>query len=151
MQTSAATTIEEIMTREPVCVDPNTTILQLARIFEDYEISSAPVIDGEGRLIGIATKTALIRRCAEGTGNTPPAYLFEILAEQGGEDTEVIPETLITVDDFMNEEPLTARAGERVSDVAARMIEARSHRVTVIDKERFPIGIVTSLDLLRLL
>lgn len=57
----------DVMTPEPVCVEPSTTLSQLARVFEENDISAAPVVNEEGRVIGIASKTDLIRRCTEGT------------------------------------------------------------------------------------
>jgi CBS domain-containing protein len=139
---------KDIMVPEPVCVEPSTTVRQLARVFEENEISGAPVIDKEGRVIGVVSKTDLIRRCSEGTIDIPPAYLFEILGEQAGEDVEVIPEALICVEDFMTEDPVTVTPETPVGYVARLMFEKRIHRVVVVDHDKFPVGIITSLDLL---
>ncbi|MCW5777621.1 MAG: CBS domain-containing protein [Phycisphaeraceae bacterium] len=141
--------IREIMTPDPVCVTGAAGLRQLARVFEENEISGAPVIDAEGRLIGVVSKTDLIRRCSEGTPDSPPGYLFELLSEDADEDVEFIPETIIVVEDFMSGDPLTAKPDDPIGRVARRMSEARVHRAVVIDEEKFPIGIVTSLDLLR--
>ena len=141
----------DVMTAEPLCVGPATTIRELARLFEEHEISGVPVVDGQGQVIGIVSKTDLIRRCAEGVDDMPPAYLFEILSEQGDEEdvSEVMPEPLICVEDFMTEEPVTASPEAPVETIAKLMSEQSIHRVVIVDDERFPIGIVTSLDLLR--
>ena len=147
--TKAGTRAQDIMTPDPVCVGPATTIRELARVFEEHEISGVPVTDQEGRLVGIVSKTDLIRRCSEGTADLPPAYLFEVLADQGdGEDTEVIPEPLVCVEDFMTEDPVTVPRDEPVRAMARLMSERRIHRVIVVDEDKFPVGIVTSLDLL---
>ena len=140
---------KDVMVPEPVCVEPSTTIRQLAQVFEENEISGAPVVDQEGRVIGVVSKTDLIRRCSEGTADIPPAFLFEAVYEQsGGEESESIPEPLICVDDFMTAEPVTVTPETPVAKVAQVMFESRIHRVVVVDQERFPIGIITSLDLL---
>jgi CBS domain-containing protein len=141
---------KDIMTVEPVCVEPGTTIRELARVFEENEISGAPVVNQEGRVVGVVTKTDLIRRCSEGTNDVPPAYLFEVLSEQGSEEdsSDIIPEPLVCVDDFMTEDPLMVDAEVSVSVVARLMYDKRVHRVIVADQDRFPIGIITSMDLL---
>lgn len=141
----------DVMTADPICVAPSTTIRELARVFEENEISGAPVVDQQGRVIGIVSKTDLIRRCIEGTVDIPPAYLFEVLSEQGNEEgvAEVIPEPLICVEDFMTEDPLMVSPDVSAATVARQMYEHRIHRVVVADEERFPLGIITSLDLLR--
>ena len=139
---------EDVMVNEPVCVERAMTIRELAQVFEENEISGAPVIDEEGRVIGVVSKTDLIRRCSEGAVDMPPAYLFEVLSEQGGEDEEVIPEPLVCVEDFMTDDPVTVTANTPVGHVARLMFEKRIHRVIVVDHDKFPIGIITSLDLL---
>jgi CBS domain-containing protein len=142
---------KDVMTMDPVCVSPSARIRELARLFEEHEISGAPVTDQEGKVIGVVSKTDLIRRCSEGTDDIPPAYLFEVLAEQGaGEDeaSEVIPEPLVCVQDFMTEDPLMVGPELSAAAVARMMYEKRIHRVIVADDERFPLGVITSMDLL---
>jgi CBS domain-containing protein len=141
--------LRDIMTHEPVCVEPSMRIRELARIFEENEISGAPVVDADGRVIGVVSKTDLIRRCTEGTGDVPPAYLFELLSDEAGEESEVMPEPLVVVEDFMTPDPITATPTELVADVARRMAEHRIHRIIVVDNEGIPVGIVTSLDILK--
>ena len=138
----------DVMTADPVSVPPSAGIRALARLLEEHEISGAPVVDHQGRLIGVVTKTDLIRRCSEGTDEIPPAYLFEILGEQGG-DEGVMPEPLVCVEDFMTEDPVTVTVQTPVPEIARLMSDKRIHRVIVVDREEFPVGIITSLDLLR--
>jgi CBS domain-containing protein len=139
---------KDVMTAEPVCVSPSTTIRQLARVLEDNEVSGAPVVDRDGRLVGVVSRADLIRRCTEGSDEVPPAYLFEVLFEEAEEDDSVMPEALVCVEDFMSTKPLTVEPGASVSSVARLMFENREHRVIVISEERFPVGIITSMDLL---
>ena len=139
---------KDVMVPEPVCVEPAMTVRQLARVFEENEISGAPVVDKEGRVIGVVSKTDLIRRCSEGTADIPPAYLFEVLSEESGEDEQVIPEPLICVEDFMTRDAVMVTPNTPASLVARLMFEKRIHRVVIVDHDKFPVGIVTSLDLL---
>lgn len=141
---------KDVMTADPVCVAPSTRLRELARVFEEHEISGAPVLDQEGKVVGVVSKTDLIRRCSEGTDDIPPAYLFEILSEQGDEDetSEVMPEPLVCVEDFMTEDPLMVGPEISAVSVARLMHDKRIHRVIVADDEKFPLGIVTSMDLL---
>ena len=141
----------DVMTADPVCVSPSVRIRELARVFEAHEISGAPVTDQEGKVIGVVSKTDLIRRCSEGTDDIPPAYLFEVLSEQGvdeDESSEVMPEPLVCVQDFMTEDPLMVGPELSAAAVARLMFEKRVHRVIVADDEKFPLGIITSMDLL---
>lgn len=144
---------KDIMTAEPVCAEPSTTIRQLARLFEDNDISGCPVVDHEGKVIGVVSKTDLIRRCSEGTRDIPPAYLFEVVCEQGdgGEDSGEPPvsEPLVCVQDFMTDSAVTVGPNAPVHEVAALMSERHIHRVVVVDDEMYPLGVITALDVLK--
>jgi predicted transcriptional regulator len=144
--------VQDVMTAEPVCVDSSTTIRELARVFKANEISGAPVVDQGGTLIGVVSKTDLVRRALEGPYDMPPAYLFEVLFEQGAEDsaegTEVIHEPLAYVQDFMTQDPVTVRPDTPVAEIARLMFDHRIHRIIVVDEQNFPVGIITSLDML---
>lgn len=140
----------DVMTVDPVCVKPSATIRELARLFEEHGISGAPVVDAQGQLVGVVSKTDLIRRCSEGTRDAPPAYLFEILGGQAGRepDSELVPEPLVCVEDFMTVDPVTVSPEAPLPDVARLMSERRIHRVIVVDGENLPIGVITSIDVL---
>lgn len=142
----------DIMVAEPICVEPSTTIRQLARILEENEISGAPVINHLGVLIGVVSKTDLLRRCSEGVEGVPASSLLEVLAEEDQledeEESDASPEAQVCVQDFMTEDPITVSPETPVSAVAHRMFQSRIHRVIVVDREKIPVGIITSLDLL---
>lgn len=147
--TPTARLVGEIMSKEPVCADGSMTLRQVARLFEENEISGAPVVGPGGRVIGVISKSDLIRRATENTGEL--TYYFENLEDEteDEEQPKIQPGASVLVEDIMTTEPITAGPGERISDVAHRMAEARVHRVIVVDRERFPIGVVTTLDILR--
>ena len=52
---------KDIMTREVVTVTKDITVEGLARLFIRHDISGAPVVDEEGKLIGIVTENDLIK------------------------------------------------------------------------------------------
>ncbi|MGB9826870.1 MAG: CBS domain-containing protein, partial [Desulfofundulus sp.] len=58
--------IRDFMAREPVCLRPDDTVHHAARIFSEYEIDGAPVVDETGKLVGIFTKTHVMRAIAKG-------------------------------------------------------------------------------------
>jgi CBS domain-containing protein len=137
------------MTPDPICVGADTSARELARILESNAISGVPVVDSLNRIIGVASKTDLLRRCVEGPLGSRPGTFFESLAEGLGTGTDMDPEELGTVEEFMTTEPVTGRPDEPLGTVARRMADEGVHRVVVIDNRRHVVGIVTSLDLLR--
>lgn len=148
-----ARTAQDVMSTEPVCADAATTVRELAKLLDEHEISGVPVVDAQERIIGVVSRTDLIRRCTDPDFDLEPGYLFELIRadedDQPGEGP--MPESLVVVEDFMTADPITGRPDEPVESLAKKMTEARVHRVIIIDKERRPIGVVTSLDLLKLL
>ena len=52
----------DIMTKEVITVSPQTKVLDLARLLADNKINGAPVVDDEGRLVGVVTQSNLIDR-----------------------------------------------------------------------------------------
>jgi len=145
---TAARLIKDIMTRDPVCVTGDTNARELARILEANEISGCPVIDALDRIIGVVSKTDLLRRAVEGTLGSRRGSLFESLAE-GLRGDATAAENLGNVEDFMTPEAVTAAAEDPIPAVARRMADERVHRIVVVDKSRHVLGIVTSLDLLK--
>jgi CBS domain-containing protein len=139
----------EVMTPEPICADPADSSRSLARLLAEYDISGVPVVDANGRAIGVVTRADLVRRIFDGTGNRPPAFLFEMLGETGIEPGEFDDGDLPTVGDLMTPEPACVRTDTPVTEIARIMGERRIHRVLVTDRAGIPVGIVTSLDLLE--
>lgn len=52
--------VDEIMTRHPKTVSPDTTIKEAARLMLDNKISGLPVVEGN-RLVGIITESDIFR------------------------------------------------------------------------------------------
>jgi CBS-domain-containing membrane protein len=55
-------TVADIMTREVVSVKGNTTVREMAEIFDKMGIGSLPVLDDQGHLSGIVTASDLIEQ-----------------------------------------------------------------------------------------
>jgi len=144
---TAARTVKDIMTRHPVCVTGDTSARELARILESNEISGCPVIDTQERVIGVVSKTDLLRRAVEGPLGSRHGGFLETLAE--GLSDFPPTDNLGNVEDFMSPEPVTAGPDDPIPGVARRMAAERVHRVVVVDKDRQAIGVVTTLDLLK--
>ena len=56
-----STPISVIMARDVICVRPEASRSELLRLFLSKGISGVPVIDDEGRPLGVASKTDVLR------------------------------------------------------------------------------------------
>jgi len=138
----------DVMSKEPVCVDLGATVREVAMLLEEHEISGAPVIDGSGRLVGVVSRTDLMRHHLGDALERDPRLLIEL---SGDDDAIAEASDEVLVEDFMTDSPVTVRPQTPLQDVAGMMSDAEVHRVIVVDDEYLPIGIVTSLDLVRVL
>jgi CBS domain-containing protein len=142
----------DVMMGPPVCVEPSTTIRDLARVLEINRVSAVPVVDQVGVYIGMVSKADLILACVEGRADIPPEYVFRVLAEPGGGDTRggVMVESLACVEDFMREAAVAVSPDAPLGEIARRMSAANAGRMVVVDVMGAPVGIITSQRLLGL-
>ena len=54
-----ASTAEDMMTREPLTVEPDTTVREAARVIHDSGHNRLPVVEGE-RLVGVVTRVDVL-------------------------------------------------------------------------------------------
>jgi len=57
----------DVMTRSVVTVTQDATIVDAAKLMISHRISGVPVVEREGRLVGIITEGDLLRRAETGT------------------------------------------------------------------------------------
>jgi CBS domain-containing protein len=123
----------EIMHEGIVEVSPELGLREFEELLTVEDISGAPVTGPDGKLIGIASKTDIVR----------------ILSEQASENEELFDPAL-TVEDIMTREVVTVSPDEDVKSIARHMIDGQLHRVLVM-RDSEVVGIVTAFDLLKLL
>ncbi|MCB0640896.1 MAG: CBS domain-containing protein [Phaeodactylibacter sp.] len=56
--------VEELMSTEPVVVQPDTDLREITRLFMDLSLHAVPVVD-QGRLVGIVTANDVLNHYAQ--------------------------------------------------------------------------------------
>jgi CBS domain-containing protein len=147
----------DVMSPEVMTVSPDMTVHELATFLTENQISGAPVRAANGRLLGMVSLTDIALGEAEEGGLTldrsDPA-----LTVHGWEDdatSDEMRELHVEADEtlvrqIMNPTTYTVPHDTPVSSLARTMIAGRVHRLLVVRDHRV-VGIVTSLDLLKLL
>jgi CBS domain-containing protein len=150
--TERAVRLSAIM-RFPVrCVTPDTEVLALTNLFLEHGISSAPVVDASGSAIGIVSKTDLVHLLVGAqeqpshTARTPVIQGIDIDVGPAF-DTERL--SGLTVRDVMTHLAYSLGADASISRAAALMAYEGVHRIIVADAAGKPLGVVSSLDILR--
>lgn len=150
-------TAADVMNPNVLVVQEDLTVEELASFLVENEISGAPVVDPEGRLVGVVSVTDLARSVAEGTDTADRPNPDFFVSEWGGTLRRDQVEGLrfgqggeMRVRDIMTPAVCSVDAETPVPEVAETLINSHIHRLLVTSGERV-VGIVTSSDLLGLL
>jgi CBS-domain-containing membrane protein len=143
-------TAADVMTKEVITVGKTTTIRELAELFATHRISSAPVVDDHGDLVGIVTESDLVEQ--DKNLHIPTVIsLFDwviYLESEKKFERELKKMTGQTVADIFNTEVITVAPSTPVSDLADLMSSKGIHAVPVVTNRRV-VGIVARIDLIR--
>jgi CBS-domain-containing membrane protein len=143
-------TAADVMTKDVITVTRETTIRELAGIFAGHRISSAPVVDARGDLIGIVTESDLVEQ--DKNLHIPTVIsLFDwviYLESEKKFERELKKMTGQTVGDIYVTEVVTVTPTTSISDVADIMSSNKVHAIPVVEGKK-PVGIVARIDLIR--
>lgn len=161
-------TAADLMNPEVLTVPEDLSVRELAGFLLDNEITGAPVVDREGRLVGVVSVVDIADAAAgeeedddeapeaAGSASSPGAF------HAAGFGEELSPEALealgpfddpageMRVGEIMNPEFYSVREDAAVSEVATTMLNNHVHRLLVIEEGKVA-GIITTSDLLGLL
>lgn len=122
--------VGNLMTVDPVVVGPDAPAGDAERLLKTYHVSGLPVVAG-GVVVGVISLTDLMvaRSSAMIGGNWPR----------------------MRVRHLMSAPAVTVHTDASPAHAAELMVSRHVHRLVVVDGEDAPIGVLSSLDLLRLL
>lgn len=140
---------KEIMTKNVITVKPEMAVKDLAGLMAEKDIGGAPVVDADGKIVGIVTESDLIMQDAR---LQYPTYIhlldgFIYWPSSAAKFNEEFKKALgATVGDIMTVDIATAGEDSTVEDLATLMIEKEIGRIPIIDSEGKVTGIVTKHD-----
>ncbi|MDI9885124.1 CBS domain-containing protein [Streptomyces sp. HNM0645] len=117
--------VADLMTPDAVAVVPGTTFKEIARLLDEFGISAVPVVDADGRPLGVVSEADLVRRQASG-GGAP------------------------TAEGLMTSPAVVARPEWSVVKAARVMEKNRIKRLPVTDDTGRVIGVLSRSDLIQL-
>ena len=149
-----ARSVKDVMNPDVMTVADEMTTGELARYLTEREISGAPVVDSQGHLIGVVSMTDIGRYMAEPSelDSSGGSEFYRNLEEETLEDfgQRFVEQSAATVRDVMTPVIHQVPATATVADAARVMIREHIHRL-VVTQGKEPVGIITSMDLLRVI
>ncbi|MBK7337692.1 MAG: CBS domain-containing protein [Saprospirales bacterium] len=137
--TSNAVSIKQIMTTEVLTVHPGDTMEQVHLVFRSSDIHHLPVVDEEGRVVGIISKSDYYS-----ISNAFPLFRPDLRAAAN----DRLFKSLL-VEDVMTRQVATLTPEDSISIAAGYFKENLFHAIPIVDKGGMLVGILTTFDLLN--
>jgi CBS domain-containing protein len=146
-----AETVRDIMDSSPATVVVDTPVDEVVKTLRTHELPGVPVVDGEGRCVGIVTEADLVLPDDDGDLHIPHYInLFggTVFLEPLGRFEERLRKAFASkAEDMMTADPQTVAPDTTVREAARIIHESGHNRLPVVDGDRL-VGVVTRVDVL---
>lgn len=143
--------VADWMNRELITVKPSTPLSEAVKLLVDRHISGLPVIDDDGKLVGVISESDLMWR--EQGLEQPPYMIFlgGVIYFQNPltYDRDLHKALGQTVGEVMTPHAISISADTPLPEAARILHEKKIHRLPVVDDRNHPIGIITESDIVR--
>ncbi|MFL5994934.1 MAG: CBS domain-containing protein [Streptomyces sp.] len=134
--------VSDVMTHTVAAIGRKDTFKEMVRLMQDRKVSALPVLDGQGRVVGIVSEADLLPK-EEFRDSDPDRHTqlrrLSDLAKAGA----------LTAEELMTSPALTTRPDTTLAQAARTMARARIKRLPVVDEQGMLKGIVSRADLLK--
>lgn len=143
--------VRDIMRPDVITVGPRATVRDLAALLAEHKVSGVPVVDEDGRLLGIVTEGDVIIQDADLHFPHYVQFLESVIYLESMRKFEERFKKAFgaRVADVMSDEVYTVSPDASVREAATLMADHGVNRVPVIDEDRVVVGIVTRGDVVR--
>ena len=149
--------VRKVMTIDVVTVNGFMSVRQAAKILAECNISGAPVIDNEGKLVGMLTEKDILQSVKGAADEVrmvfPSTHTMGVMFELAKGETEIMEafeeQANTVVMDVMTKNVVTCRPGTTLNEVASILVKKGINRLPVVDDEDHVVGIITRGDIVR--
>lgn len=124
--------VKDVMTSDPLTVNPDTKLADVEAIFEERGFNGIPVVDASKRLLGVITKFDLLKACVLRETNWFPAIARKTASDAMTAEADVVSPEM----------PLT--------QLLERLVETRNKSFPVVMGDSI-VGIIAREDVLKAL
>ncbi len=142
--------VADVMQTQVVTLHAYQTMTEAAQVLLEHNITGAPVVDEQGRVVGILSAVDFVRSKAQenlacSTQLSP--LEFRTVHDEQTSTWCLEPVESDRVQAHMSQPVHTIAPHAPLAEAARIMCTQHIHRLVVIDRHGFPIGVLTSLDL----
>jgi CBS domain-containing protein len=136
--------VKDVMTKGIITIGKYESIVKVADILSEKNISGLPVVDKENRVLGIITQADILSMVGVGRDHTFKDLLKYMLGEP-------LPGKKMgdTVGDIMTSPPITIKPDANIAEAVQLMDDRKIRRLMVIDGHNRLIGIISRADILK--
>ena len=146
-----AAVVRDIMDTDPATVRPETPVEEVVSALRRHELPGLPVVDGEGRVLGMITEADLVLPDDDGDLHIPHYInLFggTIFLEPLSRFEQRLRKAFASnAADMMTADPDTVSPDTTVQEAARIIHESGHNRLPVVEDGRL-VGVVTRVDVL---
>jgi CBS domain-containing protein len=139
----------DVMMLNVITVSADVDVRDVAKILVTNRISAVPVVDEQGKLVGIISEGDLVRRPEIGN-EKPLSWWLDPLNTKGALADEFIRSHSRKVSDVMTRDVVTAKPDDSLGHIADLLEKYRIKRVPIVSGERI-VGIVSRANLVQAL
>ena len=128
--------VGEVMSRDPVSIGAGETLASAARTMSRRRLKRLPVVDSDGRLVGLISRGDVLRAAGEAFPSSAPAGAVESRSAS-------------TVAEIMRTDVPTTDSDADLATLLDTVASTRLNRAVVVDGERKVLGVVSDADVIR--
>jgi CBS domain-containing protein len=132
--------VSDVMTRYAITVAPDAGFQEIERLLAQHHVGALPVVDVEGRPVGVVSETDLVLKTEAGLG--APAGIGSRARHQRAKAAATTAQGLMTAP------PISIAPGERLAAAARLMRQHAVNQLLVVGGGRL-LGVVSRGDLLK--
>ncbi|MER7187755.1 CBS domain-containing protein [Streptomyces hyaluromycini] len=134
--------VSDVMTQTVVSVGRQASFKELVQLMRDWQVSALPVVEGEGRVVGVVSEADLLHK-EEFRDSDPDRYT------QLRRLADLTKAGAVTAEQLMTSPALTTRPDATLAQAARTMARAKVKRLPVVDELGVLQGVVSRADLLK--
>jgi len=138
-----------VMTTKLITIGETATVQEAARLMSEKDVSALPVVDEQGRFVGLLSEADLLHRQEIGTQLVRPWWL-EAVTPASTLAAEFLQAHGTEVRELMSTKVVSAAPSAPLSEIAALMERHRVKRIPIVEDGRL-VGVVSRANLVQAL